>query len=107
MEWKKEEWDVVEKDIIYPEDLERDSDKYGGCGVIMKYAIAYNIHTIPICNNCSSISLSIKDIEAFKRILRDKKVDIYSYGYFLTLNSNKVKVYFHGTKEEIPLIHYY
>ena len=100
----KEIWEVLKDDIITPEMLENDTEKYGGRSSIVHLSIKYEVTTIPIKNGCSRCSIRVCNKELINRIIKDGFVDIYSEGYWAYVGSPKISICFHNTTEKIPHI---
>jgi hypothetical protein len=100
---KKELW-LVDKSmkIIRSEDLEKDPDSYGGLGYFMAGAILERVISIPIMNGCSCVMIRVIDQEIADRIVKDDGIDIYSDGYWIDINSPKIKVCYKDTDQRIP-----
>jgi len=97
-----EQWDVDKsQQVIYPQDLIDDPDKFGGMGVHMKLSIERGIVTVPIKNGGFCVSIPVSQIDA-ERIVKDGSIDIYSDGYWSSIIS--VECMFKNTQEKISLL---
>lgn len=107
---RKTWWVRPDEEVLYPETLKSNPDKYGGMGVHMANAIRSGVITIPLQDNDPAtnpgawgcVSIQVTDTDAANRIIKDGKVDIVSdraYWYSI-LDTTPV---FHGTDEPIPL----
>lgn len=101
----RETWYVcTDEEVITPEKLKDNPDKYGGLGMRMIAAIESGIVTIPIHDGHSGhCALQLSDKDAINRILAEGKVDVCSSGFWSCITSRNVSVYFHGTIILIPL----
>lgn len=95
-----------DEEVILPEDLKKDPDKYGGLGFHMICAIQDGVITIPLCDTPNSstgscVSMQTCDPDAAKRIVKEGCVDILSKGYWMCINDT-VPV-FHGTEDPVPV----
>ena len=96
-----ENWMINEdKDILTPEKLKADPDKYGGLGMHMIAAIQDGVVTIPLQNG-SCVNIQTADSAAVKRIIADGGVTIISEGYWCDIRTTNV--YFLNTEDSIPI----
>lgn len=102
---RRETWFVDSKEeVLRPEMLLRDPDRYGGLGMHMLSAIQNGIVTIPLKGEYGAcVGIQVSDNEAVDRILADGKVNILSDGYWCSIHSDKIKVVYFDTDEAIPL----
>lgn len=100
----RETWKVdTREEVITPEILKADPQKYGGMSRHMEASIQKGIVSVPLINNSSVIKIPVTP-EAASRILEDGGIDIESEGYWLSITSSKIKRFFKGTTEEIPIL---
>lgn len=94
-------WKRTEEKVIFPEDLKKDPDKFGGPSLHMAISIVKGIVTVPISNECWHVSLPVSFIDA-KRICNDGGVDISTKKHWCSIHN--ADVYFSGTLDKVELI---
>lgn len=101
---KTERWTLVPgRGPIFPEELQADPDAHGGMGMHMALSIQRGIVTVPICHTGSHVSIPTSRVDA-ERIVADGGVDIAAEGFWCSILSPKVSVYFAGTEERVHLL---
>lgn len=98
---KRERW-YVRGEVLTPEVLSADPDKYGGLGLHMLASIRAGVVTIPLENGGYHVSIPLQK-EIADRVLQDGGIDIESEAYWGNILSDKIRRLFAGTDEDIPL----
>jgi len=99
---KLKRWSVTpNKEVIFPENLITDPEKYGGVGMHMMISIEKGIVTVPINNGSCHVGLplSLNDV---RRVIKDGGVDIDEERYWCSIFNTKV--FFKGTDKQVTLI---
>lgn len=101
----RETWFVnTKEEILRPEVLAGNPDKYGGMSMHMISAVHNEVVTIPLVGEYGGhVSIQATSNDVIDRILADGRVDILSEGYWCSIRSEKIKVVYFGTDEEIPM----
>ena len=98
----KEVWNVDKtQQIVYPQDLIDNPDKFGGLGPTIKNNIKRGIVIIPLRYGCIYMGIPVSQADA-ERIVQDDGVDIYSDGSWCDAAS--VHVMFRESSQKIDIL---
>ena len=94
----------MKKEIISHKDLSKNPDNFGGLGLNMLKAINDKMFMVPLEGPTGSrVSLPVKDEKTFIRLLNDGVVDLHVSGFWSSIYSNNISVFFHQTETPVDL----
>ena len=97
----RERW-LISGEVLTPEVLSSDPDKYGGLGLHMLASIKAGVVTIPLTNNGSHVSIPVSRVVADK-VISEGGIEIESNHWWSSVLSDKIKLFFIGSDKEVPL----